>query len=276
MWNTGVYETDWYCFKIGRKSIAEKSSFLSFSDDHQSSTRKTLVSSATHEFRTTEPPGDDYCLYAAAIHLFDRSETINVKSLRTKITNYIRESKDIDDISLINNTGCQTREEYCRKVEQGAIWFGASERHALAQFYPSSLFCIISRGAAITNEPAVHIDIYVKDISSYKKCIIIFYDDSDKYYILLFLYDKINEQEEYIRLKYDDVTKSLLAKFIKNTLKCKNFRWLIKYNNNFCLQIMAVSILTPMPVLTLPICVVIWNVNWFLHNNYLFVRLSFG
>ncbi len=74
------------------------------------------------------------------------------------------------------------------------------------------------------NEPLVHIDTYVKDISSYKKSIIIFYDMQVNNYIPLFLYDKINQQEEDIRLKYDDATKELLQKFIRNTLNCKKFR----------------------------------------------------
>jgi hypothetical protein len=202
----------------------KKSSLLSFLDDHQSPAIKTLISEATHEFRIGELPGDDKCLFSSAIHLFDRSQTINIKSLRNKVANYIRESKDINDISLIHNTNCQTREEYCRKIEQGIIWIGESERRALAHFYPNLLFCIISKMNTNMNEPLVHIDTYVKDISSYKKSIIIFYDMQANNYIPLFLYDKINQQEEDIRLKYDDATKELLQKFIRNTLNCKKFR----------------------------------------------------
>jgi hypothetical protein len=140
------------------------------------------------------------------------------------VANFIRRWENIDDIRLLLNTNCQSREEYCFEIEEGTIWGSESERHALANLYPDILFCIISITQNRINKSCIDIGTYVKDISSYKKCIIIVHDAAANNYIPLYLYDKINHEEEKTNLIYDDTVKKLLSKFIENTLSCKNTR----------------------------------------------------
>lgn len=179
-----------------------------------------MISDRTHEFRTGELPGDDQCLFASVIYSLDRCQTVNIKTLRKNVANFIREQNDIEDIRLLCNTSCQTREEYCLKIEEGVIWFSEAEIHALAELYPNMLFCIISK-TNNEDECLIHIDSYVKNNLSYKKCIFILYDVLANSYMPLYLYDKINHDEEKINLKYNDTVKNLLENFIRKTLNCK-------------------------------------------------------
>ncbi len=185
---------------------------------------KTNITNTTHEFRLGELPGDDQCLFPCVIHLFDRSETINIKMLRKKVANFIRKSKDIDDILLLYNTGCQTREDYCHKIEEGTIGGSEAELRAVASLYPNNLFCVISKINNSENGPFIYTSTYVKDISSYKKCIIIAYDTEANNYIPLYLYDKINHEEERTNFKYNDAVKKLLEEFIQKTFNCKKLK----------------------------------------------------
>jgi len=182
---------------------------------------KTNISNTTHEFRIGELPGDEQCLFSSAIYLFDRSETINIKSLRKKVADFIRQSKYIDDIPLLLGTDCQTREDYCHKIEEGTILGSEEELCALADLYPNIFFCVISKANINENGFFIDINTYVKDISSYKKCIIIVYDMAANAYIPLYLYDKINQEEEKTKFKYNDIVKKLLEEFIQKTFNCK-------------------------------------------------------
>jgi hypothetical protein len=177
------------------------------------------MSSKTHEFRAGEVPGDNQCLCSSAVFGFDRSKMINIKSLRKKLANVIRVRTDIH---LLLNTDCQTREDYCRKIEEGTMSGSDPERHALADLYPNILFCVISKTKSNEKEFFIHIDTYVKDVLSYKKCIIIIYNEAANAYIPLYLYDKINHEEEKANFKYNDAVKELLHEFIQSQLNCRN------------------------------------------------------
>ncbi|CAF0731505.1 unnamed protein product [Adineta steineri] len=171
----------------------------------------------THEFRTGEHPGNDQTFYAASTFLFDRSKMINVKCLRKNVADVIRSHTDTDGIHVPPSLDYQNREDYCRKVEEGIISGREPERNGLSYLYPDTLFCIISKPNMNNNAPCI--DIYVKDISSYKKCIIILYDEASDIYMPLYLHNKINDEEEKINFKYDDTVKNLLREFIQNKLK---------------------------------------------------------
>lgn len=182
---------------------------------------KDNISNETHEFRIGELPGDEQCLFASSIYSFDRFETINIKSLRKKVADFIRESKDIDDVCLISNSNCRTREDYCSKIEQGIIWSSEPERHALAHLYPNILFCIISKVNNNHNKFSIEIDQYVINKLSYTKCVIIVYNEEFNQYMPLYLYDKINHKEEKTNFKYNDTIMKLLEYFIQKTFNCK-------------------------------------------------------
>jgi len=177
------------------------------------------MSSETHEFRTGEVPGDNQCIYSSVVFGFDRSQMINISSIRKKVANFIRGQTGIH---LLLNTDCQTREDYYRQIEEGTMSGSDPERHALADLYPNILFCVISKTSSNEKEFFIHIDTYVKDVSSYKKCIIIIYDQAANTYIPLYLYDKINHEEEKTNFKYNDAVKELLREFIQKQLNCRD------------------------------------------------------
>ena len=179
------------------------------------------ISNETHEFRIGELPGDEQCLFASVIHLFDRSQAINIKSLRKRVANFIRQWKNMADIRLWCNTSCKNREDYCLQIEQGTICCSEAIYHALTYLYPNILFCIISRITIDKDESQIYIDTYVKDILSYTKCIITIYDVAADSYIPLYLYNKINNEEEETSFKYNDTVKKLLKDFIQKTFNCK-------------------------------------------------------
>ncbi|CAF3718041.1 unnamed protein product [Adineta steineri] len=181
------------------------------------STMQNIVSSKTHEFCIGELPGDDQSLYASVIFQFDRSKMVNVKCLRKNVADVILSHTDTDGFHVPLGLDYDDRKDYCRKVEEGIISGSEPERNGLSYLYPDTLFCIISKPDMNNNAPCI--DIYVKDISSYKKCIIILYDEDNNIYLPLYLHNKINDEEEKTNFKYDDTVKNLLREFIQNKLE---------------------------------------------------------
>ncbi|CAF3639347.1 unnamed protein product [Adineta steineri] len=170
-----------------------------------------------YEFRIGELPGDDQSLYASVVFQFDRSKMIKIKCLRENVANVIRNHTDNDGIHVPPSLDYDDRKDYCRKVEEGIISGSEPECYGLSYLYPDILFCIITKPIMINNAPCI--DIYVKDISSYKKCIIILYDEASDIYMPLYLHNIINDEEEKANLKYDDTVKNLLREFIQNKLE---------------------------------------------------------
>ncbi|CAF1229715.1 unnamed protein product [Adineta steineri] len=188
-------------------------------------TTQNAISYKTHEFRRGELPGNGQSLYDATTFLSDRSKMINIKCLRENVANVIRSHTDNDVIrSHTDNDGIHVppsldyddRKDYCRKVEEGIISGSEPECYGLSYLYPDTLFCIISKPIMNNNAPCI--DIYVKDISSYKKCIILLYNETSDIYMPLYLHNKINDEEEKTNFKYDDKVKDLLREFIQNKL----------------------------------------------------------
>ncbi|CAF1201775.1 unnamed protein product [Adineta steineri] len=169
-----------------------------------------------YEFRIGELPGDDQCLYASVIFQFDRSKMINIKCLRKNVANFIRDHTHNDSIYVPSSLGYQNHEDYCREIEEGIISGSEPERNGLSYLYPDILFCIISKPNKNNNTFCV--GTYIKDISSYKKCVIILYNEENYIYMPLCLYNKTTDEEEKTNFKYDDTVKNLLRKFIQNEL----------------------------------------------------------
>ncbi|CAF3934799.1 unnamed protein product [Adineta steineri] len=175
----------------------------------------------TYEFRVGELPGDDQTLYVSVVFQFDRSKMTNVKCLRKNVAHVIRSHTDNNGIHVPPSLDYQNREDYCLMVAAGIISGSEPEFNGLKYLYPDILFCIISKPNMNNNAPCI--DIYVKDISSYKKCIIILYDEDNNVYMPLYLHNKINDEEEKTNFKYDDTVKNLLREFIKNKLNYSGY-----------------------------------------------------
>ncbi|CAF1009851.1 unnamed protein product [Adineta steineri] len=185
------------------------------------STIQHVATNETHEFRVGELPGDDQSLYASVAFQLDRSKMINVKCLRKNVADVIRSHTDTDDIHVPSSSDYQNREDYRLMVAAGIISGSEPERNGLSYLYPDTLFCIISKPNKNNNAPCI--DTYVRDVSSYKKCIIILYDEASDIFKPLYLYNKVNHEEEKTNLKYDDTVKNLLRKFIQNKLKYRGY-----------------------------------------------------
>ncbi|CAF1276398.1 unnamed protein product [Adineta steineri] len=191
--------------------------FITFQIDSNNiiPTTQNAISYQTHEFRTGELPGNGQSLYDATTFLSDRSKMTNVECLREKVADVIRNHTDNDGIHVPPSLDYQNREDYCRMVEEGIISGSEPECYGLSYLYPDTLFCIIPKPNK--NNNALLFNIYVKDFSSHKKCIIL-YNEANNIYKPLYLYDKINDEEEKTNFKYDYTVYDLLLKFIQNEL----------------------------------------------------------
>ncbi|CAF4888074.1 unnamed protein product [Rotaria sp. Silwood1] len=177
-------------------------------------------SKTPYEFRLAEVNRKDgLSLYSSVLNGSDRVDFISPETLHEKVASHILQSKYVNVDNFLSEVQCKTREEYWSKIKQGAILGGSTVLQVLASLYPKYLLCIISRTECGSEKVVVKILKYVEDISSYKKCVFIYYDGIDGHYRPLYLYNKTNEEEEKSNFKYDDTMKTLLFKFIQEELK---------------------------------------------------------
>ncbi|CAF3395732.1 unnamed protein product [Rotaria sp. Silwood1] len=177
------------------------------------------------ELRLAEVDSDDgLSFFLSLLCGFDREDVVPARTLRNNVANHILESRYIKIDNILCEINRETLETYSDKVKQGTILGVPTVLHALASLYPKYLFCTISKTSRTDGRISINVATYVKDISSYKKCVFIFYDGMIDHYNAVFLYNKTNEEEEKSNFKYDNNTmKILLTKFIKEKLKYDNY-----------------------------------------------------
>ena len=174
-----------------------------------------------YEFRLAEVDHSSLSLYSSVLAGSDRVDYISPRSLCKNVANYIFQSKSTD-VYLCFEGNCAVLKNYCDKLNRGELPSDLPELNALAALYPKRLFCVISKTKNSNDEICISVFTYVNDASSYEKCIFLSYDSTTEHYNPLYLYNKTNKEEEKINFKYDDPrVRTLLDKFIKETLKCK-------------------------------------------------------
>ena len=181
--------------RMKRRLFYGKLQSISFLEYQKLWTGNSNISEATHEFRLGEVDNGNLSLYQAVLSGADRVDTIAATHLRQKVADYILEYNDIND-AFLYEARCKTRQEYVEKMKHGHICCGEPELKALASLYPNNLFCVISKIPINKTKSDIHIYKYVKDITLYKKCIFILHDGTTFHYNPLYLYNKINEEEE--------------------------------------------------------------------------------
>ncbi|CAF4947426.1 unnamed protein product, partial [Rotaria sp. Silwood1] len=194
---------------------------------------KNNTSEIPYEFRLGEVDHHEaLSLYLSLLCGPDCVDFISARHLRNNVASCILQSKDINIDCALSQVKCKTREEYCNDIKQGAILNGLAELNALASLYPKYLFCVISKTTNDNGDIFINVATYVKDISSYKKCIFIFHDGIVGHYSPLYLYNKMIEEGEKSNFKYDNNTmKILLFKFIKEKIKYDNISNSIAHND---------------------------------------------
>ncbi|CAF3790478.1 unnamed protein product [Rotaria sp. Silwood1] len=175
----------------------------------------------SYEFRLAQVNHKDgLSLYSSVLNGSDRVDFISPENLHENVARHIIQSNYINTDDLFSQIHCKNFEEYWNKIKQGVILDGSPVLKVLASLYPNYLFCFIFK---ITNEYGkivIEVVKYVENISSYKKCVFIYYDGIANHYSPLYLYNKNNEEEEKSNFKYDDqIMRSLLFKFIQQKLE---------------------------------------------------------
>ncbi|CAF3398872.1 unnamed protein product [Rotaria sp. Silwood1] len=178
-----------------------------------------------YEFRLAEVNRKDgLSLYSSVLNGSDRVDFISPETLHEKVASHILQSKYVNVDSFLSEAQYKTQEEYWDKIKQGATLDGSPILQVLASLYPKYLLCIISRTECGPEKVVIDVLKYVDDISSYKKCVFIYYDGIVGHYRPLYLYNKRNEEEEKSNFKYKDNRMRLLVRnFIQEELKYNDY-----------------------------------------------------
>ncbi|CAF4896263.1 unnamed protein product, partial [Rotaria sp. Silwood2] len=172
---------------------------------------KNNTSEPSYEFRLAEVNRKDgLSLYSSVLNGSDRVDFISPEILHENVASHILQSKDINDDHVSSEIQCKTREEYWDQIKQCTTLGGSTELNALASLYPKYLFCVVSRIECEYEKVVINVCKYVEEISSYKKCIFIYYDGISGHYSPLYLYNKTSEEDEKSNFKYDDATMRIL------------------------------------------------------------------
>ncbi|CAF5034506.1 unnamed protein product, partial [Rotaria sp. Silwood1] len=177
------------------------------------------------EFRLAQVNHKDrLSLYSSVLNGSDRVDFISPETLHENVARHIIQSNYIKPDDLFSQIQCTNFEEYWNKIQQGVILDGSPALKVLASLYPNYLFCFILKTKNEYGKIVIEVVKYVENISSYKKCVFIYYDGIANHYSPLYLYNKNNEEEEKSNFKYDnDVMRILLLKFIQQKLEYDHY-----------------------------------------------------
>jgi hypothetical protein len=179
---------------------------------------KTNKYNATYEIRPIKVPGDDSCFYWSFLIVSDNLKKSNIKSLREKVANFIRNWSITDDLLLFGSK-YKTRAQYCEEIKKDK-WGGGPELQAVALLYQMAI-CVVN--VAHKNQPdfSVNVTVHEKDDQPFQKCVYIIYDREANHYDALCLCNTNNPNEQITIFDHHDPTvKNLLLKFIRNQLNC--------------------------------------------------------
>ncbi|CAF5177242.1 unnamed protein product, partial [Rotaria sp. Silwood1] len=149
------------------------------------------------EFRLAQVNHKDrLSLYSSVLNGSDRVDFISPETLHENVARHIIQSNYIKPDDLFSQIQCTNFEEYWNKIQQGVILDGSPALKVLASLYPNYLFCFILKTKNEYGKIVIEVVKYVENISSYKKCVFIYYDGIANHYSPLYLYNKNNEEEE--------------------------------------------------------------------------------
>ncbi|CAF3394626.1 unnamed protein product [Rotaria sp. Silwood1] len=185
---------------------------------------KNNTSQTAYEFPLAEVDGHDrLSLYWFHLCESDRGNVIRVRCLRNNVTGHILKSKDFNIDRTLSKMKCKTRKQY--SYENDHYWILSSEAQfsRFSRLYPYIVQCIILKTESKNKHVRILVEKEDKVILSYEKCVFVPYDSTVGHHNLVYLYNKIHEEEE-SNLKYDNViAEAILRNFNDEQLKYESY-----------------------------------------------------
>ncbi|CAF5005791.1 unnamed protein product [Rotaria sp. Silwood1] len=185
---------------------------------------KNNTSQTAYEFPLAEVDGHDrLSLYWFHLCESDRGNVIRVRCLRNNVTGHILKSKDFNIDRTLSKMKCKTRKQHSYENDHYCILSSEAQFSRFSRLYPYIVQCIILKTESKNKHVRILVEKEDKVILSYEKCVFVPYDSTVGHHNLVYLYNKIHEEEE-SNLKYDNViAEAILRNFNDEQLKYESY-----------------------------------------------------